>query len=115
MSTHLDERGVVRQDHYGAGRQPWDDVLDEGWAPEACAHAILKYLRRTKAPEHSLESARWFYDRLYELSRGDLLPRSARPGAAHENRNRSMAMGRASAVLARLREVLTPEEIRSLR
>ncbi len=72
MSTHPDERGVPRQDHYGAGTQPWDTIVEEAWAPEYAAGNILKYLRRTKAPEHSLESARWFYARLGELARGEI-------------------------------------------
>ncbi len=56
-----------RQPWYGDGRQPWDDIVLAGWAPEFAAGNVLKYLRRTKAPEHSLESARWYYQRLKEM------------------------------------------------
>jgi hypothetical protein len=36
-------------------------------APAFCGGLILKYLRRTKDPEHSLESARWYRQRLVEF------------------------------------------------
>lgn len=67
MATHLAEDGTVRQDHYGEGEQPWDTIVRLGYAPQFAAGNVLKYLRRTKAPEHSLESARWYYARLHEL------------------------------------------------
>jgi hypothetical protein len=109
-STHLDDRGVVRQDHYGAGVQPWDTIVNEGWAPEYAAGNILKYLRRTKAPVHSLESARWFYARLGELSRGELVSVQW-----SKESQRSYARGRASAMLVRLKELLTSEEFLRLK
>lgn len=59
--------GSQRKAHYGSGRQPWDDIKDLGWAPEFAAASILKYLRRTKDKEHSIESARWYWERLHEL------------------------------------------------
>jgi hypothetical protein len=74
LSTHTDERGVVRQDHYGPGRQPWDDILDANWGPEFAAGNILKYLRRDKQKEHSLTSANWYHDRLVEMAQGELIP-----------------------------------------
>ncbi len=58
--------GSVRKAHYGSGRQPWDDILDEGWGPGFAAGCVLRYLRRDKAVEHSLESARWYMVRLLE-------------------------------------------------
>ena len=99
-------QGVPRQDHYGAGRQPWDDILDAGWAPEFAAGNVLKYLRRSKDPEHSLEAARWYYARLLELSRGEL------PSAAWESSRSGprLFIGRACAVRARLEALLTSEE-----
>lgn len=59
--------GSTRKAHYGSGEQPWDAIKRLGWAPEFAAANVLKYLRRTKDPEHSLQSARWYYDRLKEL------------------------------------------------
>lgn len=64
---HLDNSGVVRQNHYGPGRQPWDDIVDLGWAPEFAAGNVLKYLRRDKQREHSVDSAKWYHARLMEL------------------------------------------------
>jgi hypothetical protein len=66
--THTADDGTVRQDHYGAGRQPWDNIVGLGWAPHFAAGNVLKYLRRTKEPEHSLASARWYWARLREMS-----------------------------------------------
>jgi hypothetical protein len=103
-ATHLDERGVVRQDRYGPSRQPWDDAVDEGWAPEAAALNILKYLRRDKEPAHSLESARWYYARLRELSRGELFPAGASDDVRRDLRVR------AGNVRQRLYELLTDAE-----
>lgn len=59
--THAGADGTVRQDHYGAGRQPWDDIVDAGWGPAFAAGNVLKYLRRPdKNPldpvRHSLEA-----------------------------------------------------------
>jgi hypothetical protein len=50
--------GTVRKAHYGDGVQPWDLIVAAGWAPEFAAGCVLRYLRRTKDPDHSLESAR---------------------------------------------------------
>jgi hypothetical protein len=109
VSTHPDELGVPRQDHYGQGRQPWDEILDANWAPEFCAGNVLKYLRRTKDPEHSLESARWYWLRLHELALGKLLP-----PVAERKSGRQIALGRANAAIVRLRELLTREELDKL-
>jgi len=68
MSTHLEKDGTIRQDHYGAGRQPWDDIKDAGWAPHFAAANVLKYLRRTKDLEHSLQSARWYWTELNKMA-----------------------------------------------
>lgn len=57
-----------RKEHYGPARQPWDDIVDLGWAPEFAAANVLKYLRRTKDRYHSVESARWYYARLSEMN-----------------------------------------------
>jgi hypothetical protein len=61
---------VPRQIHYGEGRQPWDDIVDAGWGHAFAAANVLKYLRRDKEPEHSLESARWYYGQLVSRSAG---------------------------------------------
>lgn len=55
-----------RKSHYGDGIQPWDVILLSGWGPAFAASNVVKYLRRTKNPEHSAESAVWYYDRLVE-------------------------------------------------
>jgi len=59
---------VTRKDHYGSGKQPWDTMVELGIAPGFAAGNILKYLRRSKEPAHSEESARWYYMRLKELA-----------------------------------------------
>lgn len=61
------DRGDGRKAHYGSGRQPYDDIKRLGWAPEFLAGSILKYLRRTKDSEHSLESARIYWRWLNDL------------------------------------------------
>jgi len=55
-----------RKAHYGDGEQPWDVIVRLGWGPAFAAGNVLKYLRRSKHPEHSLESAAWYYARLVE-------------------------------------------------
>lgn len=62
--------GSIRKAHYGEGEQPWDTGLRLGWAPQAAAFCVLRYLRRDKAKEHSLESARWYWARLIEKAQG---------------------------------------------
>lgn len=59
--------GTVRKAHYGSGEQPWDIIVRMGYGPHFAAGNVLKNLRRDKEPEHSLESARWYYARLKEL------------------------------------------------
>lgn len=60
------DRGDGRKAHYGDSVQPWDIILASGWGPAFAAANVVKYLRRTKSPEHSLESARWYYARLID-------------------------------------------------
>lgn len=66
------EQGDGRKKHYGDGVQPWDVILANGWGPPFAASNVLKYLRRTKNPEHSVESAVWYYARLVEGAAGTL-------------------------------------------
>lgn len=61
----------VRQPHYGDGRQPWDDVVEAGWGPAFAAANVLKYLRRDKVPEYSLESARWYWRQVVDRSNAE--------------------------------------------
>lgn len=61
------EDGTKRKAHYGDGEQPWDIIVRMGWGAPFAAGNVIKYLRRTKDPEHSLESARWYYDRVIEI------------------------------------------------
>jgi hypothetical protein len=105
MSTYQADDGTIRQDHYGTGRQPWDDIVDQGWAPEFAAGNILKYLRRTKDPEHSAESARWYWLRLIEL-----MVRHPPPGAVDPDRR-----SRAGQVVDGLFSLLTKPELALLR
>lgn len=53
--------GTIRKAYYGAGRQPFDDIVSAGWGPAFAAGNVLKYLRRDKDQEHSLRSARWYW------------------------------------------------------
>lgn len=57
---------TTRKAHYGDGEQPWDVIVLMGWGPAFASGNVLKYLRRSKHPEHSLESAAWYYARLVE-------------------------------------------------
>src|ERR1700722_9103106 len=63
--------GSTRKQHYGHGEQPWDVIVRIGWGPEVAASCIIRYLRRTKDLEHSLESARWYHARLTEMTRAE--------------------------------------------
>lgn len=56
--------GSIRKAHYGDGEQPWETIVRLGWGAQFAAANVLKYLRRTKEPEHSLESARWYFRQL---------------------------------------------------
>jgi hypothetical protein len=87
--------GTLRQAHYGSGRQPWDDIVVAGWGPAFAASSILKYLRRTKDPEHSITSARWYYAQLEAMA----------------DAQRAMGGGNAIDVINRLRSLLTEEEM----
>lgn len=71
-------QGDGRKAHYGDAVQPWDTILASGWGPAFAASNVVKYLRRTKNPEHSLESARWYYARLVEGIAGEFLSCSSR-------------------------------------
>lgn len=90
------ERGDGRKAHYGAGRQPIDDIVDQGWGPEFCAGNIVKYLRRDKEVEDSLKKAKWYYAKLIEIV-GDAPPLSYD-----------------SNVMVKLHSLLTAEEINAL-
>lgn len=59
--------GSTRKSHYGNGLQPWDTIVANGWGPIFAASNVIKYLRRDKDVEGSLEKARWYYERLYEF------------------------------------------------
>ena len=60
--------GTVRRQHYGTGVQPWDTIKALGWGAIFAASNVIKYLRRTKDLEHSLESARWYYSALCKMA-----------------------------------------------
>ena len=89
-----------RKAHYGNGEQPWDVILASGWGPAFAAANVVKYLRRTKNPEHSLESARWYYARLYENAAEETMESSSTPW---------------SSAIARLELILSTDEIALVR
>lgn len=90
-----------RKKHYGDGVQPWDIIVASGWGHAFAAGNVIKYLRRSKNPEHSIESACWYYDRLVE-------------GAAKATDYSSATEAATGVVwadaLARLELILTPAE-----
>lgn len=90
-----------RKSHYGSGAQPWDLILISGWGPAFAAANVVKYLRRTKNPEHSLESARWYYARLIDGVASNL------PGPSEPREW--------LAALTRLEAILTKEERATVR
>lgn len=70
--THAD--GTVRKAHYGAGRQPWDDILEKtDWAVGFCAGNVFKYVRRAAAKngEDDIRKAQWYLARLQEMAASD--------------------------------------------
>lgn len=95
---HLNPDKSVRKNWYGSGEQPWDVAKRLGWAPAFAATNVLKYLRRTKDPEHSLESARWYYAELTKMA-------LANPTASYKT-----PLGFASVIKERLVAELTDEE-----
>lgn len=67
MVGRIDQSG--RQDYFGEGRQPWDEIVDVGFGPQFAAGSILKYIRRTKGErEKDIAKAAWYWARLIELS-----------------------------------------------
>jgi hypothetical protein len=64
----LPERADGRKVHYGAGKQPIDTIKELGWGAQFMAGNVLKYLRRDKDLEHSLQSARVYFGWLRELA-----------------------------------------------
>jgi hypothetical protein len=66
------ERADGRKVHYGAGRQPLDDIVELGWGPMFCAGNVLKYLRRDKQLEDSKKKAKWYFDYLVKMTRNEL-------------------------------------------
>ena len=104
MADLAPDRGDGRKVHYGSGEQPWDVIVASGWGPAFAAGNVVKYLRRNKAPEHSLESARWYYARLYEGAAGDV-----------PNWTNPEAIKIWEGAIGRLEMVLTNEEIILLR
>ena len=93
------EDGTMRKAHYGEGIQPWDITVAQGWGSIAAAFNVIRYMRRTKAPEHSLESARWYYTRCREL--------------ADQNMEQYQILG--EVVWRKLNEILTDEEKEKLK
>ncbi len=66
--------GTVRKAHYGAGKQPWDEMKELGWAEHFAGACVLKYVRRHKAKngQDDLDKARWYWVELNKLSNADV-------------------------------------------
>lgn len=107
---HLAADGTVRKDHYGAGRQPWDDMVDAGWGPHFAAGNALKYVRRhaSKNGADDLEKGRWYFNRLLEMS--VLRPRGEYDGPLEKSEH-NLAMW----TYDKLMFLLTEDELRTLR
>ncbi len=66
--------GTVRKAYYGKGKQPWDEMVELGWAEHFAAGSVLNYLKRDKGDDkHDLESARWYWARLANTKLGLIL------------------------------------------
>lgn len=94
------DRGDGRKAHYGDGKQPWDTIKEIGWGPAFAASNVIKYLRRSKDPEHSLESARVYYGWLLD-------------GAGEEKLLSADAGWSTTAI--KLASILTDDELKLLR
>lgn len=78
MSGRVDNS--KREDHYGDGRQPWDDIVEQRWWISFAAGNVLKYIRRDKGdPLGDAKKARWYLDQLLNLkiSDYDIIDRAA--------------------------------------
>lgn len=73
-SEHTATDGTTRKTYYGVGKQPWDTMVERGWAAHFAAGNVIKYLRRTKPGDeaHAIESARWYYAALQKLACGQI-------------------------------------------
>ena len=62
--------GTVRKVHYGAGKQPWDSIVEQGWGAQFAAGNVLKYVRRAAAKngEDDIAKANWYFTRLREMA-----------------------------------------------
>ena len=62
--------GTTRKTHYGQGKQPWDEILEEGWGAAFAAGNVLKYVRRhaMKNGEDDLRKAAWYYKELRNMA-----------------------------------------------
>ena len=87
--------------------QVWDDIVASGWGPDYAAGSVLTMIRVTG----DLTAARWYYARLHELMRGELLPSYVEVGRSSWR----IAVGRAAAVLDRLNGLLTDDEKERIR
>lgn len=107
--------GTRRMQHYGSGRQPWDDIKALGWGGVFAAGNVLKYLRRNTSQKFAAEAAvvgedalrhadltkaRWYWRALK-----DLVP----------DKPRSVAELSAFNAYVGLVGLLTPEELALLR
>jgi len=84
------DRGDGRKAHYGDGVQPWDTALSEGWGAAGAALCVLRYLRRSKAPEHSRESARVYFRWMREHAAEERGEAPRRDDVAYGDWNRTL-------------------------
>ncbi len=94
--------GTVRKAHYGAGKQPWDIIVETGWGAQFAAGNVLKYVRRAAAKngDDDIAKARRYFKRLVEM---------AELGASVPSGNRAVAARIAHINLTRM---LTQDELR---
>jgi hypothetical protein len=71
---HVADDGSLRKDHYGSGRQPWDDIVDAGWGPAFAAGNILKYIRRAanKGGPDDVAKGCWYYNEMIKRAAGEV-------------------------------------------
>lgn len=64
---HARTDGTTRKDHYGAGKQPWDFIVEAGWGAAFAAGNTFKYMRREKEITDSRIKAGWYWRELNAL------------------------------------------------
>ena len=65
--------GTIRKKHYGSGKQPWDTMVELGWAHTFAAANALKYVRRflSKNGDDDLDKGLWYFLELCKMASPD--------------------------------------------